>query len=223
MPGKRKEVEKFILDGIARISAHPENVKMYKDKFASMNDKQFEQFVNDLRERKISLSIVEPNMTDRQDVPRQQVVDYARELGHEFMQHIYVEGREDFPTYKTPVKYPVYLVNARRASQSLTKKISVPPHTKVRDLLTGQVTGESKGASVSGPENQLLGAMGAMNSAVEMNKYRAGDARGEAAFTALLSKTGRASQQVLEQYASGVQVGKALRTFLTAAMHRVNL
>lgn len=223
MANGRQAAEAFILKVVSEISNHPENVGFYKDKFAKMSDKEAIQFFTDLRDRKINLSIVEPNMTDRKDVPRAQIVEVAKRLGIVFEQHLWVEGRGNLPTYKTPIKFPVYLIPLRRASQSLTKKISVPPHTKVRDLLTGQVTGESKGASVSGPENQLMGAMGAEQAAIEMGKFRGGDARGEAAFTALLSKTGRASQAVLEQFSSGVGVQFALRTFLTAAMHRVRL
>ena len=90
-------------------------------------------------------------------------------------------------------------------------------------MLTGQVTGESKGATVSGPENQMLAGMGANNTAIEMMKSRGGDRRSEQALMAILSKTGRASQSVVSQFSSGVQSGTTLRTFLTAAMHRVNL
>lgn len=223
MAFNRKGAEAHILKIISAISNHPENVGFYREKFAKMSDAEAVKFYTDLRDEKIFLSIVEPNMTDRSEVPRTKIVQVAKDLGIEFEQHLWVEGRDNLPTYKTPIKFPVYLVPSRRASQSLTKKISVPPHTKVRDLLTGQVTGESKGASVSGPEAQLMGAMGGTNSAIEMQKFRGGDSRGEAAFVALLSKTGRASQKVLDQFSSGVQVTGALRTFLTAAMHRVQI
>lgn len=223
MASKRKAVEELILNVISRISAHKENVQMYKEKFASMNDAQFKQFIDDLDTKKIRLSIVEPNFTDREDVPNEEVMKVGEELGYEWMQNLWIEGKDGLPAYPTPVKYAVFLTTARRPSQSLTKKISVPPHNRVRDLLTGQVTGESKGASVSSPELQLVTGMGADQSAKEMFKPRGGDSKGGAALAALLSKTGRASLQVVDQFSSGVQVTAALRTFLTAAMHRVNL
>lgn len=223
MAGNRALFEKIILTSIARITSHKENVQFYVDKFKAMSDKDIDGFCNDLAEGKVALSIVEPNYSGKALVPNEEIMKVAEEFGFKFLQKLWVEGKDGSPSYLTPVAYPILLVPARRASQALIKKISVPPHTRVRDLLTGQVTGESKGATVSGPENQLLGAMGAIESAIEMNKYRAGDARGEAALVALLSRTGRASQQVLSQFASGVQVNSSLRTFLTAAMHRVNL
>lgn len=223
MAGNRKAYEQLVLQTIDQLSENKENVQFYKDKFASMNDAEFDQFVEDVNSKKISLSIVEPNFSNKPPKPTKEIIDIAERLGAKIMQKLYVEGKKGMPTYQTEVEYPVLYVPIRRASQLLTKKISVPPHTKVRDILTGQVTGESKGASVSGPENQLLGGMGAMASAIEMNKFRGGDLRGEAALVAMLSKYGRASQTVLDQFSSGVQVTSAVKTFLTAAMHRTNL
>lgn len=223
MAGNRRLCEQIILGDIDKMTNHKQNVQFYKDKFAKMSDKDFEQFVTDLESGKIALSIVEPNFSDKSVKTDEEIMAIGEKYGHKYIQHLYVEGKDDLPSYKTPVAYPVFLVPIRRASQLLSKKISVPPHSKVRDLLTGQVTGESKGATVSGPEFQFLAAMEADNSAVEMAKYRAGDARGEAAFVAMLSRYGRANQSVLSQFSSGVQVKSALNTFLTAAMHRINL
>lgn len=223
MLGNRRVFEQIVISAVSRISNLPENVQFYKDKFAKMTDAEFHQFVQDIKAKRVRLSVVEPNYSDKGYVSDEVLMDIAKEYGVDIMQHLYVEGKEGMPTYRTNVKFPVIMVPIRRASQMLTKKISVPPHTRVRDLLTGQVTGESKGATVSGPEVQLLAAMGAEAAAVEMLKFRGGDIRGEAALMAMLSKYGKASQQVLSQFSSGVQAKAALNTFLTAAMHRVNL
>lgn len=223
MAGNRKAAEDLILDVISKISGYKENTQMYKDKFAKMSDKDFEQFINDLDSEKVRLSIVEPNFTDRPMIPNEEIMKVGESLGYNFFPRLWVEGKDGGPSYLTPVGYLTLMTTVRRASQSLTKKVSVPPHTRVRDLLTGQVTGESKGATVSGPENQMLAGMGANNTAIEMMNNRGGDRRSEQALMAILSKTGRASQSVVSQFSSGVQSGTTLRTFLTAAMHRVNL
>jgi len=222
--GNRRAYEQLVLQTIDKLTEHKENVQFYKDKFASLKtDAEFEKFVNSIRDGEISLTIVEPNFSKKPVKSTKEIIDIAESLGVKIMQKLYVEGKKGMPTYQTEVEFPVIPVYIRRASQLLSKKISVPPHTRVRDLLTGQVTGESKGATVSGPENQLLGGMGALSSAIEMNKFRGGDLRGEAALVAMLSKYGRASQSVLDQFASGVQAASAVKTFLTAAMHRTNL
>lgn len=223
MAGNRRVFEQIILDGIDAITLNKQNVEFYRKKFASMSDADMERFVQDLESGKVSLSIVEPNFSKAGYVPSEKIMAVAEKHGYKFMQRLWIEGKEGRPTYLTPVEYPVYLVPVRRASQLLAKKISVPPHSKVRDMLTGQVTGESKGATLSGPEVQLLGGMGANFSAIEKMKYTGGDARGEAAYIAMLSRYGRANQSVLNQFSSGVQAINAVNTFLTAAMHRVNL
>ncbi len=223
MPRNRRAFEDIVIRTIDEMTEHKENVQFYKDKFASLDDDQFDQFVNDLEAGKFSLSLIEPNFPKKKPVSTSKIIAIAEGLGQKIMQKLFFEGKDGLPTYQTDVEFPVFHVPVRRASQLLTKKISVPPHTRVRDILTGQVTGESKGATVSGPENQLLGAMGAINSAIEMNKFRGGDLRGEAALVAMLSKFGRASQSVLDQFSSGAQVNTAVSTYLTAAMHRTNL
>lgn len=223
MSGNRLKAQQIILKGIDSITKNKENVKFYEDKFAQMSDDEFATFIKDLESEKIRLSVVEPNLSKAGYVSSRELHEIIKRHGSDIMQHIYIEGKPGQPAYKSEVKYPVLLVPVQRASQSLIKKVSVPPHTRVRDLLTGQVTGESKGATLSGPEAQLLGAQGAYYCAVEKMKYAGGDIRGEAAYNAMLSKFGKANQSVLEQFSSGVQVTGALNTFLTAAMHRVNL
>lgn len=223
MAANRRGVENHILKYIDKITNNKENIGFYEKKFKSMSDQDFSKFIDDLDEDKLYLSIVEPNFSKNGYVPSEKISEVCTELGFPIMQSIYVEGKAGMPTYKSTVKYPVYILPGRRASQMLIKKVSVPPHTKVRDMLTGQVTGESKGATLSGPENQLLGAMGANYSAIEKMKYTGGDARGEAAYMAMLSRYGRANQAVLDQFSSGVQAITAVNTFLTAAMHRVNM
>jgi len=217
----RKAFEKVVLSGIQELTRSKENVAFYQNLFASMNDKQLAVFVNDLKERRKRLSIIVPNFSESPS--NEEIKDFGKKIGYEPMEQLYVEGQDGKPTYLTPVAFLILMIPVRRASQLLTKKISVPPHTKVRDILTGQVTGESKGTRVSGPEVQILAGMGATASAIEMMKFRGGDLRGEAALVAMLSKYGRASQEVLDNFSSGVQAKTALRTYLTAAMHRTNL
>jgi hypothetical protein len=111
----------------------------------------------------------------------------------------------------------------RRASQLLIKKISVPDDSRTVDALTGQPTGESKGAKLSYPELQVCAAMGLDNSMVELMKYRGGDNKGLIAFNAMLSRYGRVNLKSVEPYASGVESTKTLKTFLTSMMLRSTL
>ena len=95
--------------------------------------------------------------------------------------------------------------------------LSIPKTQRVINALTGQPTGDSKGAGISHPELRVCAAMGLDSTMIELMKYRGGDNRGKAALTASLIRTGRASQSVLENFASGVESTSTLRSYLVSA------
>lgn len=222
MAGRRKEAESFILTYLKKITGSDENPEIYKKIFAAMNDKDFEKFINDLESGEKFLVVIVPNFGKASlDVERNLAI--AKDLKHEFFQKLVIEGQGDIPTYLTPIPYLVVDLPVRRASQLLIKKISVPKHNKVIDSLTGQPTGESKGAKISYPELQVAAAMGLENCMIELMKYRGGDVRGGAALNGMISRYGRANLRTLSQFASGVESTATLKTFLTAAHLRSTL
>jgi hypothetical protein len=217
MAGKRKETEAFIYKYIEELLPNGGNTTIYKQLFANMSDEDFDVFMKDLESGKTILTIIAPNLSETSlNVDRNLAI--AEELGHEFFQHIWIEGEDDTPTYLTPVKYLVVDLPVRRASQTLVKKISVPDDSKTVDTLTGQPTGESKGAKISYPELQLCAAMGLENTMVELMKFRGGDVKGNMAINVMLSKYGTANLKTLSNYSSGVESTRTLKTFLTC-MH----
>lgn len=215
MAKNRQAAQSFIIEYIGKLTEGTNNAKIYEDLFAVMTDSDFDQFMSDLGSGKKFLAIIVPNFSGK-GLTIERNLEIADELGHEFFQRIWIEGKGDIPTYLTPNKYLVVDLPVRRQSQILVKKISVPKHNRVIDSLTGQPTGESKGAKISYPELQVCAAMGLDNCMVELMKYRGGDARGGAALNGMMSKYGRANQATLSQYASGVESTQTLKTFLTA-------
>ena len=212
----RSAAEKFIITYVERLTPNTENANIYRKIFSVMKDNDFAKFMKDLAEGRVNLAVIIPNFSKTKlSVDRNLAI--AKELGHKFFQRIWIEGKDDTPTYLTPNEYLIIDLPVRRASQLLTKKISVPKHNRVIDSLTGQPTGESKGAKISYPELQVCAAMGLENSMVELMKYRGGDARGHAALNGMLSKYGRANQAALANYASGVESTVTVKTFLLAA------
>ena len=117
----------------------------------------------------------------------------------------------------SPNKYLVIKIPLRIASQRIAKKMSIPKHQRVINSITGQPTGDSKGAGFSAPELRLCVAMGLNKTSVELMKYRGGDLRGWAALNASLNRFGSARQEQLSHFASGVVSTSTLKTFLTSA------
>lgn len=216
----RKAASDIIISYIDKIA--PGNGETYKKLFASMSDKEFDAFISDLDSGEKFLIVISPNFT-KNPITLENNLKIGDELGHNFFQRIWIEGKGDTPTYLTPNEYMVVDLPLRRASQLLVKKISVPKHNRVVDSLTGQPTGESKGAKISYPELQVAAAMGMENCMVELMKYRGGDSRGMAAMSNMLSKYGVANLDTLEPYSGGVESTRSLRTFLTSAHLKNNL
>lgn len=217
MSGNRKKSELFIYEYIEKLLPKSGNVNIYKKLFASMSDEQFDSFMKDLESGKQILSIIAPNLSEFK-LSTERNLAIADELGHNFFEHIWIEGKDDMPTYLTPITYMVVDLPLRRASQILIKKIRVPDDMRTVDTLTGQPTGESKGAKISYPELQVCAAMGLENTMVELMKYRGGDNKGNVAYNAMISKYGTANLKTLSNYTSGVESTKTLKTFLTC-MH----
>lgn len=220
---KRKDVENYIYSYLSKITGNENNSNLYKTMFGKMDDVEFTKYINDLESGKTILSIIAPNFDDTSKISVENNLKIAEELGHKFFQKLWIEGDDKTPTYLTPVEYLVIDLPVKRASQLLAKKISVPDHTRVVDSMTGQPTGDSKGARMSYPELQLCVAMGLDNSMTELMKYRGGDKGGLVALNSMLSKYGSANMKTLSKYATGVVSTNTLRTFLTCAHLRNNL
>lgn len=215
---KRQAVEALILKYIAKIVTGDANVKLYQDLFKSMNDQQFDQFMNDLKNDQRTLSVIVPNNDSRFKVNIENNLKLGKELGFEFFQHLKVGKTEYTPEYTTPNKYLVLKLPVRRAAQLLTKKISIPKDNFTTDMMTGQVTNGSAASKFTNPELQVLLGVGLKASSKELMKTRGGDLGESAALDGMLIKHGSVSQEQLEQYSTEVGSKKTLRAYLNG-MH----
>lgn len=216
--GNRKKTEEFILKYISKI-AGADNKKLYEDLFKSMNNKEFDNFIELLKNNKTKLSIIAPNGMVKLDVEKNFKI--AKELGYDFFQRVRVGKGKD--GYITTNKYFIANIPVRRASQLLTKKISLPKSDRVIDLTTGQVTGESEGSKLTTPEIQLLTSLGLKASVIELMKSRGGDLGEKNAMISMLTKQGIVSQNVLEAYSTGVISTKTLKAYFQAMHIKNNL
>lgn len=214
---KRKQVEDFILKFIKRIVTGKENTELYEMLFKSMNDKEFDQFMQDLRDKKATLSVIIPNGSNiKVDVKNN--MKLGKELGFDFFQHLRVGATDDTPAYTTPNKYIVLKFPVKRAAQVLSKKISIPEDNTKIDTLTGQVTNNSKASKLTNPELQILLGLGLKKSIVELMKYRGGDLGGNNAMNNILFNYGSVNQDELSQYSTKVESTKTLKAYFQA-MH----
>lgn len=215
MPGNRQAATAYILQALEEILPKNKDVAQYRVFLDGMSDADFDKYMHDLRSGKRYLTLTSPNHASTK-LWLDKNVELAKKWKVKLHQKLWITGDEETPTHLTPIEFLVIPVTVRVASQRLQKKMSIPKTQRVINALTGQPTGDSKGASISYPELRVCAAMGLENSMVELMKYRGGDARGGAALTASLVRTGHASLKTLHHFASGVESTQTLKTFLTS-------
>lgn len=220
--GNRKAAEDWLFKFLKELKAHPCNEQIYQELFARLTDAEFDEFMNDLGSGKRTLVLTEPNMQGSRITVENNIAVAKRVFKHDFFQKLWITDDDGFE-YQTPIPFMVLDLPWRRASQTRVKKNSIPPHSRTIDAMTGQVTGDSKGAAVSYPELQLCLAMGMEKSMQELMRTRGGDVRANAAMKAFLSKYGRVTQEALAPYGTGATVTRMVKAYLTAMHLRNNL
>lgn len=223
MSAKRAAVEKRLLERMNSLTPlDTKNAELYKERLKGMTDKQFSEWIDRLESGEETLMVITPNHA-KDGLTLENNLKIADSMGHSFFTKVLTVGKKGVPDHLSPIEFMVMDLPIRRLSQTSDKKMSVPKSSKVIDSLTGQVTGESKGAALSAPEIQLLSAMGFEAPLLETIKYRGGDRQGRAAINGLVAKNGQVNLETLERYASGVESTKTVQTYLTAMMLRNNL
>lgn len=217
MPKDRKAATEYIVKNLEEILPGNSDTPRYKAFLEKMTDKEFDEYMQALKSGDKYLTITAPNF-GKVNLNLERNKKLADKLGIKLFHKLWFEGDENMPSYLSPIEYLVLKLPVRVASQRLAKKMSVPKTQRVINTLTGQPTGDSKGASISHPELRVCAAMGLENSMIELMKYRGGDNRGYAALNASLMRTGRASLKTLSFFASGVESTATLKTYLTSAM-----
>lgn len=197
------------------------NKEMYEEMLGRLSNAQFAEYMGKLESGDETLSLVAPNlMKKRLSVDRN--LKIAKKLGHNFFQRLWLTDPHTDTTYLTPIPYLVVDLPLRRQAQLLTKKVSIPESSDRADVLTGQATGPSKGASLSFPELQVLHAQGLDRTIEELIKYRGGDEDAYRAMNKELQNTGTVSLDAVKTN-SRVKSTETLSTFFKAAHIQNNL
>ena len=216
----RVAMQSFIIKYVEKILPGAGNKQAYENLFASMNDEEFDSWTKKLDQGEIRLCILAPNQSPKKlDV--QNNFNIGRELGHNFFERIWMDGKAGSPQYLSNPNYLIVDLPLRRQAQLQIKKITIPENISTVDNLTGQPVGASKGSKISYPELQILASKGLDAITTEFIKFRGGDQQGFNAMNDSIARTGSVFQGSIEGLASGVESTKTLKTYLTS-MHLQN-
>lgn len=219
----RKKVEDFILNFLKEVEPTLFNYNIYKELFSKMSDKDFHNYITEMKEGRRYLVLFKPAY-EANGITVENNLKVAEKYGLSFFEHlIFTNFEDDTPSYKTPIKYLVIDLPVRRQSQNLVKKINIPENNKVIDELTFQPTGESKGAKISYPELQVLLGMGLEETLNELMRFRGGDKNGFNVYNRMFMRYGSANLRTLENYATGVESSKTLKSYLLAMHIKVTM
>lgn len=217
----REAATKEIIKWVEEILPGGGNKEMYEDMLGKMTNVQFDAYMKKLESGEEVLGLVAPNLAKKRlSVDRN--LKIAKKLGHNFFQRLWLTDPHSDITYLTPIPYLVVDLPLRRQAQLLTKKVSIPESSDRADVLTGQATGPSKGASLSFPELQTLHAQGLDRTIEELIKFRGGDEEAYRAMNNELQNTGTVSLDSISTN-SRVKSTETLATFLKSAHIQNNL
>ena len=219
---KRKEVEKFILDWIFKITNSKKNVELYQKLFKKMTNDEFDKFMSDLRNGKI-LQVIIPQDGFDGKIDLEKNFELANELGFDFFQHLTMGPSDEFDKFTTPNKHMVLLLPFRRTKQTLEKGIAVASSSKHIDPITGQVKEDDSTSSLSYPELQVLVGLGVKTALIELLRDRGGDVNAKSVLTSALAKYGRVSKKFIDMYSTGALSTKSLKAYLYGIHLKNNL
>ncbi|MCO6704853.1 hypothetical protein [Streptomyces sp. CHB9.2] len=211
--GNRKAATDMILRYIDKILPGSPNTEFYRTSLAAMSDKQFGEFMNRLESGEETLTINVPNL-GKHKLDLQRNLAIAKELGHEFFEHLLLTDPTTGQLYQTPVKYLVIDLPLRRQVQLLESKSTIPENNKHIDELSGQSTGPSKGSKISFPELQVLFAQGLDSTITELIKFRGGDSKAFNAMNRSIIDTGSVNLEYLSQFGTKVKSVTTLSVLL---------
>ena len=199
-PSKIAQKKKKILDFICKLCDTMEpsglNSKRYRQIIGQMNDKEFDQFMNYMKEGKWQLHLVAPNMIV--NLQNEDLLKACDMIGLDLFQRVWMYDRATGRKYLTDNKYMFVKLPIRRQQQFLDEKISVPDNDRTIDGLTGQVTGDSRACSITNPEIQILAARGLNKTMQELVNIRGGNIHGYSEFRRMLEENGEADLDTID-------------------------
>ena len=172
MNKQRAQAEKLVYEVMDQLDPTEQNSNYYKQKFAKMNDKEFQKFV----EQDIAFKFqhkafeIEPTM--------KHIENAANKLNIPLLEEVNLPGlySENGVPVKSKEALVVY-IPLRKMKQFITKKNSMSTDISKRDMKGGLLLSDDKNGLTSDREFESLALMGMDDTMSELSRHRA-DAMG---------------------------------------------
>jgi len=217
----RVKTEKFIIDSVRDIAGES-NATLYKDLFKTMNDKAFNTYMTDIKNKtkKISVIMVPGSKTN---ISVKDMYSKLKSLGGTYHSKLLHTESDTEPRYTDNTSTLVLDIPVKVASQSLEKGFGAATNINNTDISTAQVAGKSKSVTFSNPEAHVLAAEGMTETLNELYGARGGDTGKRSAMNFYLTETGSVTRAQLEEHKETAQSNKSLEAYFNAMMLSTNV
>lgn len=215
----KKEFLKTMIDGVTSIIVGNKevleaNVALITNLVNEMSPNEMDAFVAKLSSGEVVIPIIIPNGSKAINYDNN--LKLFDKLGESLHERIIIT--ENGVDTMSPIKRLIVELPGKKPIQLLDKKRSIPDDQNSTNMITGQVTGASKGASITNPEISQMMANGMFDSIRELTKYRGGDTNAGIVADKLAMNGRVIEQDILEKYSSGPEVNNAIHQYLLS-MH----
>ena len=210
---KKQRIIDYVVSCLNLIDPTGDNGRRFSDFVSPMDDKEFAQYIQNLKDRKCHIDIIAPNM--KKPLQLNNVFAAAHKINCKLFQRVWFYDMTTGKEFLSTEELPVFRLTVRRQEQMLDEKLSVPDKASKIDALTGQVTGDDKAGGFSMPEIQIMYSKGFKNILKEFIKIRGGDVHAFGEFERQLEETGDGSMDQI-RIQSRARSGAVLSAWLEA-------
>lgn len=201
------------------------NANQYKKYFATLSDKEFDKFMDRLRNEEWFNLFYEMNMSDKKKCPSmnklKKIMDKYKIPMTEYVAYPYKSvDKENPPISNSPV--PVLYETVRPLQQLLSKKADYSSDRDHVNLLTGQVTGSSKSSTFSNMQTAALCTSNQQDKIKELLGPRADDPISKKKMLDQIAETGDFDINSIPIRTKDKQSLETLRVFCIGAGLRVS-
>jgi len=224
MNPKRELAEKEILQIISDIDIHGDNAKIWKNHLSKMNDKEFDTLMHNFYDNpaKYHIDIVLDQSGNKDDILD---LDHLEKVAkkHKIKLREYVafpHCNPDDPDnpFITATEVPILVMYVRKMQQMLEKKNFSAGNIDVCNPITGQVTGDSKAASLGDMQTAALVTNNQQDVIREFLTIRSDNMEGKLKMLDKIQSDGEVNYKDLNVNLDQCQSIQTLKVFMTAAM-----
>ena len=229
MNAKRQRAQDRFIKLINDIDETGENGKVWKDRFATMTDKEFHEWMKEMRENPLHTHIdIQYNQSDKR-FDKMLDIDHTEKLskkyGVQLREHVafpHLNADDPDNPFVTATPVPVLYIYIRKMQQMLQKKNFSAGTVESINPITGQVTGDSKAAALGDSQTFSLATTNQKDAIREFLTIRSDNEEGKLKMLNEIEKNGKVSYSDCRVDLNNSQSVRAMKAFLTGACLRTD-